>query len=130
LSPEIKEERKAQLLLDAFQPDNPKIVNLIKLLAQKRRLSIFPALAKELRVQLALRERRFSGCVYSDFDLEAEDLAKLEEALSKRVGGTIQLRRCGEYDGIKVEVDIVGVEIDFSRSRIKKQLIETILKAI
>jgi len=130
LSPQIKEEKKAELLLEALKPQNPKIVNLIKLLALKRRLSLIPYLVRELEREIALLEKRFEGCVYSDFELSREEIEKIEKALSKRVGATIVLSPCGTYDGIRVEVEIVGVEIDFSRSRIKKQLIENILKAI
>jgi F-type H+-transporting ATPase subunit delta len=131
LSPEVKEEKKAQLLIDALKLQNKKLINLLKLLALKRRIGLIPQLAKELERELALMEKRFSGCVYSDFELSKEELALIQEALSKRTGATIELEQCGkEYDGIKVEVDTIGIEIDFSRSRIKKQLIENILKAI
>jgi len=130
LSPEIKEEKKAQLLIEAANVQNPKLVNFIRLLAQKRRIPLFPALARELRRQIALMKKEFDGCVYCDFDLTDEEMVQIAQALSKRVDGKVALRQCGGYDGIKVEVDIVGIEIDFSRSRIKKQLIENILKAI
>ncbi len=131
LSPEIKEEKKAELLIDALKLENKKLVNLFKLLAQKRRIGLIPQLARELEREIALMEKRFEGCVYSDFELSKEELAQIQEALGKRTGATIELKQCGkEYDGIKVEVDTIGIEIDFSRSRIKKQLIENILKAI
>ncbi len=131
LSPEVSESKKAQLLIEAIKPQNKKIENFIKVLAQKRRFSLFPTLAKELRREIALMQKRFDGCVYSDFELSPDEIAKIEEALSKRVGAQVSLRQCGkEYDGIKVEVDTIGIEVDFSRSKIKKQLIDNILKAI
>ncbi|MRJ02802.1 MAG: F0F1 ATP synthase subunit delta [Epsilonproteobacteria bacterium] len=130
LSPEIKEEQKAKLLLETLKPENGKIVNLIKLLAQKRRIPMIPALARELEREIAIMEGRFTGCLYSDFDLTPEEIGEIAKALEKRVGGEIELKECGGYDGIKVEIDIVGLEIDFSRSKIKKQIIENILKAI
>ncbi len=131
ISPEVPEEKKAELLIDVLQIKNPKLVNFFKLLAQKRRVAMLPVLAKELKRELALIEKRFEGCVYSEFELEPEELKKIEQALEKRVDGDITLSQCGrDYDGIKVEVDIIGIEIDFSKSKIKKQLIESILKAI
>ena len=131
LSPEVKEEKKAQLLIDALKIEDKKLINFIRLLASKRRIALFPVLAKELKRELALMQKRFTGCVYSDFELSEDELGAIKEALAKRVGAQIELEQCGkEYDGIKVEVDTIGIEIDFSRSRIKKQLIENILKAI
>ena len=131
LSPEVKEEKKAKLLIEAIKPEDKRIANFIELLAQKRRLALFPILAKELRLELAIMQKEFEGCVYSNFDLDPKEIESIQEALSKRVDASIKLKQCShEYDGIKVEVDTIGVEIDFSRSRIKKQLIENILKAI
>ena len=130
-SPEVKEDQKAALLIDVLGLENKKLINLFKLLAQKRRLTLIPYLAKDLKRELALMERRFEGCVYSDFELSQEELAQIQEALSKKSGATIELKQCGkEYDGIKVEVETIGLEIDFSRSKIKRQLIDNILKAI
>jgi F-type H+-transporting ATPase subunit delta len=130
LSPQVKEEQKAQLLIEAANIQNPKLVNFIRLLAQKRRIPLFPALARELSRQIALMKKEFEGCIYCDFDLTDEEMVQIAQALSKRVDGKVALRQCGGYDGIKVEVDIVGIEVDFSRNKIKKQLIENILKAI
>ncbi len=131
ISPEVSEEEKLKLLLEPLQGANKKLVNLIKLLAQKGRLNIIPAMARELKDRLALMKRSFEGRVYSEFELSKDELAKIEEALEKRLQAKVKLSQGEEkYDGIKVEVDTVGVEIEFSKSKIKKQLIENILKAI
>ena len=36
----------------------------------------------------------------------------------------------GDYDGIKVDIDGLGVEISFSKDRLRAQLIDHILKAV
>ena len=131
ISPEVKTQEKLDLLLGGLKNPNKKFVNLLKLLAQKRRLSLIPYLAKELDNQIALMQKRFRGRVFSEFELSKEEIAKIEEALSKRVGATIKLEPAKEkFDGIKVEVDTIGIEIEFSKSKIKKQIIENILQAI
>ncbi len=131
ISPEVSEEEKLKFLLEPLQGANQKLVNLIKLLAEKGRLDIIPAMAKELKDRLALMKKSFEGRVYSEFELSKDELAKIEEALAKRLQAQVRLSQAEEkYDGIKVEVDTVGVEIEFSKSKIKKQLIENILKAI
>ncbi len=131
ISPEVSEEEKLKFLLEPLRGANQKLVNLIKLLAEKGRLDIIPAMAKELKDRLALMKKSFEGRVYSEFELSKDELAKIEEALAKRLQAQVRLSQAEEkYDGIKVEVDTVGVEIEFSKSKIKKQLIENILKAI
>ncbi|MRI58564.1 MAG: ATP synthase F1 subunit delta [Epsilonproteobacteria bacterium] len=132
VSPEVKTEQKLALLIDPIKEQvNPKLINFLKILAQKGRLGLIPAIAKELKDLIAYMEKRFEGRVYSEFELSKEELKKIEEALAKRVGGTVVLAQAPQkFDGIKVEVDTVGIEIEFSKSKIKKQLIEEILKAI
>ncbi len=130
-SPEVSAEEKLSLLLEPFQGVNKKFVNLMKLLAQKGRLSLIPLMAKELKNRLAFMKKSFEGRVYSEFELTKEEISKIEKALEKRIGADVHLYQANEkYDGIKVEVDTIGIEIEFSKSKIKKQLIENILKAI
>ncbi len=130
-SPEIDENKKCELLLDAVKDADNKFKNLIKLLAQKKRISLVPELSRELQNQLYFIKNEFDGKVYSEFDLSDDELKKIEETLSKRVGAKIVLHKEPQkYDGIKVEVDSLGIEISFSRSRVKNQIIEHILKAI
>ena len=131
ISPEVSEKEKLELLLGGLKNPNKKFVNLIKLLAQKRRLSLIPHLAKELENQIALMQRSFQGRIYSEYDLGEQEIAEIEKALSKRIGAEVKLHQTDQkYDGIKVEVDTVGIEIEFSKSKIKKQIIENILQAI
>ncbi|BAF70332.1 F0F1 ATP synthase subunit delta [Nitratiruptor sp. SB155-2] len=131
ISPEVEKSAKEEILLAPFKDAGKKFVHLIKLLAEKDRLEIIPALANELKIQRALKERKFDGVVYSEFKLSDNELKKIAEALSKKVNGEVVLHQGKEpYDGIKVEVNTVGIEIEFSKSKIKKQLIENILKAI
>ena len=131
VSPEVKTEEKLSLLIDPIKDANPKLINFLKILAQKGRLGLIPAIAKELKDLIAYEEKRFEGRVYSEFELSKDEIEKIEQALAKRVGGTVVLAQAPQkFDGIKVEVDTVGIEIEFSKSKIKKQLIEEILKAI
>ncbi len=131
ISPEVSAQEKLDLLLGGLKNPNKKFVNLLQLLAQKRRLSLIPYLAKELDNQIALMKKSFKGRVYSEYDLSDKEIAQIEEALSKKIGAEVKLKQASEkYDGIKVEVDTVGIEIEFSKTKIKKQIIENILQAI
>ncbi len=131
LSPEIKEEQKAQWILDSLKGADEKIKNFIKILAQKKRIAAIPDIVKELQRKIAQLKQEYEGVIYSNFDLQKSEIAKIEDALSKKAGAKIHLKKSEKpYDGIKVEVDTIGLEIDFSMPKIKKQLIENILKAI
>ncbi len=131
LSPEIDESKKAKLLIDSLKDADKKFVNFLKLLAEKKRVYLIPQIFDELRKQLYFVENRFEGKVYSEFDLSEKELKEIEKTLSKRVGSKIVLHKAPQkFDGIKVEVESLGIEISFSRSRIKNQIIEHILKAI
>ncbi len=131
ISPEVSKEQKLSFLLEPLKGANEKLVNFLKLLAQKDRLNVIPAIAKELKDLIAFEEKRFEGRVYSEYTLEPKDIQKIQEALAKKVGAEVILKQAPQkFDGIKVEVDTIGIEIEFSKSKIKKQLIENILKAI
>ncbi|WP_200762437.1 F0F1 ATP synthase subunit delta [Nitrosophilus alvini] len=131
LSPEVKDEQKCRLILSAIETADEKFKNLIRLLAEKKRLNLIPVLAEELEKQLSFLENRFEGVVYSAVELEEKEIKEIEKALQKRVGAEIKLHEeVGKFDGIKVEVESLGLEISFSKSRIKNMMIEHILKAI
>ncbi len=131
VSPEIKNEEKLHLLMDGVKKPSKKLVNFMKLLAQKRRLGIIPAIAHELQMQIAKMEKTYTGRVYSEFELGSKELKELQKAIEKRVGAKVVLTQASTpFDGIKVEVEPIGLEIEFSKSKIRKQLIENILKAI
>ncbi len=134
VSPEVKNEQKLAFLLEPLLKEgNVKLINFLKVLALKGRLGLIPLIAKELKDELSFMEQTFEGRVYSEFELTPEEIKRLEEALEKRIGqgASVKLTQAKEkFDGIKVEVDTVGIEVEFSKSKIKKQLIEEILKAI
>ncbi|WP_281950553.1 F0F1 ATP synthase subunit delta [Nitrosophilus kaiyonis] len=130
-SPEIKEEKKCELLLNAIKEEDKKIKNFLKLLAEKKRISLIPDISRELQNQLYVLKNEYEGKVYSETELNDKELKEIEDSLSKKVGAKIVLKKSPQkYDGIKVEVDSLGIEISFSRSKIKNQIIEHILKAI
>lgn len=129
-SSEVGKDVKVSLLTEPIK-EHKKLQNFIKVLAAKNRLDVIPAIAKELATHIALAKKEFTGHVFSEYSLSDKELAKIAKALQKRVGGKIHLvQEPQKYDGMKVEVDIVGLEVDFSKTKIKKQLIDNILQAI
>ena len=131
-SPIVSKSQKSEILLEAVKPANSKEVdNLIKLLIENNRLNIIPAIAEEMRKDLAVSSKTYAGIVYSDSDIDEKVINDLSSGLSKKFDSKIILEYIkNDFDGIKVDVEDLGVEINFSKSRINSQIIEHIVKAI
>jgi len=131
-NPDVKGGDKAAILLDALKGvKSDKINNLIKLLAENKRLTIIPAIAEEMRKELAVMTKQFAGVIYSNAKIDAKLITQLSNGLSKKFDSKISLTyQKDDFDGIKVNVEDLGIEIDFSKQKINTQMIEHILKAI
>ncbi len=131
-NPDVSQDQKSEILLDAVKSANSNEVNnLIKLLSEHNRLSIIPALAEVMRKDLADSSKTYEGLVYSDSDIDAKVVQDLSNGLGKKFGSNISLTFIkNDFNGIKVYVEDLGIEINFSKTRINNQMIEHIIKAI
>ncbi len=131
-NPSISEKDKAEILLAAASSaKSNKINNLIKLLAEHKRINIIPAIALGMKKELANSRKTYQGFIYSDNAIDKKLISELSVGLSKKLDATISLTFIkNDFDGIKVNVEDLGVEINFSKARINSQLIEHIVKAI
>jgi len=129
---EVSNDAKTQLILDMVAPANSQVVNnLVKLLAENGRLPLIPTLATELSREIGRTKRSFKGRIYSVSVLDQASIDSIASDLGKKTGTTISLEFVpSNCDGIRVEVDDLNIEIDFSKSRLNSQLVEHILKAI
>lgn len=129
---DVAASAKTSLVLDMVKNANStEINNLIKLLGENGRLSLIPALSQELKKTIAEKTRVFSGHVYSDSALDQSTIDTLARDLGNKTNSTITLQFVpSDYDGVRVEVDTLNIEINFSKSRLNAQLVEHILKAI
>ena len=131
-NPSVSNADKESIFLDAVKSvGSEKLNNFLKLLVEKGRISIIPAMAEEMRKEIARSTKRYSGSVYSNEDVDAKTLADLSTGLSKKVDATVELTFIkSDFDGLKVEVSDLDMEINFSKTRVNAQLVEHILKAI
>ena len=129
---EISAEKKADLLLEAVKPaESERVNNFVKLLVENKRINIIPAIAEELRKYVANATKTYDGTVYSDTEIQANVLNDLSNGLSKKYDSKIVLAfEKTDFNGIKVEVNDLGIEVNFSKDRINSQIIEHIIKAI
>jgi len=109
-----------------------KIVNLLKLMAQKGRLALLPQLSNILNKEVRVASNKFTGTVESSEEIDAALIEKLEKKLSDYSKAEIKLesKKSDDIDGIKVEVSDLGLELNFSKASVKKALLEHIAKAL
>ncbi|SFV74990.1 ATP synthase delta chain [hydrothermal vent metagenome] len=131
-NPYVANEEKSKIFLDAVKGvKSDKINNFIKLLVAKRRLSVIPAIAQEMQNNLSNMKKTYQGVVRSNMTIDKKTLKELSTGLGKKFDSKIDLVfQKDDFDGIKVDVDDLGIEINFSKSRINAQMIEHIIKAI
>ncbi len=130
-SPEVEDVKKVELINSFLKKPEGILVNLIKLLGEKRRLSLLPAISKELESQIAKLNNKYIGVIYTNQKLSNNYVSSIETQFSKKFNVDLSLsQNVCDYDGIKVDIDGLGVEISFSKDRLRSQMIDHILKAV
>lgn len=131
-SPLVGNKEKENLIQSLFKENqSQKFDNLLKLLSENKRLDLIPELFERVSSILRTSQNKFKGIIYSDEDLIKDQISKLESIFSKKFDANISLDfDKGDYSGIKVDLEELGVEISFSMDRLKRDMSEYILKAI
>eukprot|EP01156_Anaeramoeba_ignava_P014525 Anaeramoba_ignava/a609460_21.p1 GENE.a609460_21~~a609460_21.p1 ORF type:complete len:177 (+),score=10.11 a609460_21:979-1509(+) len=130
-STDVSVESKVELILSFVDNCSETTKNLIKLLADKKRLGLIPGIVYALKQELAVINNTYEGIVYTNKELSASDLENLNSQFAKKFDVNLELtQKICDYDGIKVDIDGLGVEVGFSKERLKSQMIEHILKAV
>lgn len=129
--PTLKSSQKAEFILNLMPNSDVKVENFIKLLSENSRLGLIPEITKELNYRKSLIDNIFYGVIKSNFSVSQEQKNRLESELSKKFNAKIILDlELGNYNGIKVEIDGLGVETGFSMDNLRTKITEYILKAI
>lgn len=130
-SHELSREKKGEFLISLIDTENPKIVNFIKLLVEKGRIALLPAITKETGRVLEKMRNSYTGRLISGAPVDENAIREIEETLSKKLGAAIKLENVvTDYPGMKVEIENLGLEIGLSMDRIKQQIARAILSAI
>jgi F-type H+-transporting ATPase subunit delta len=130
-STEVSADKKIELILSFVENCSGTTSNLVKLLASKKRLEILPSIVETLKQELAVINNKFEGVVYTDKELPASELESLNTQFAKKFNVELTLtQNICDYNGVKVDIDGLGVEVSFSKERLKSQMIEHILKAV
>ncbi len=131
-SPIVAAEKKTEMILAALGDNADKtLVNFLKILGENKRLDLIPAIARVLNTDLQKASNKYEGVLKSSKELGKEELGRLEETLGKYTGASIKLKQeKGDIDGLRVSVDDLGIEVNFSKQRVKQQLIDFIKKSL
>lgn len=131
-SPIVDTKDKEHLVMSLFsKKTSQKFENLLKLLSQNKRLNLIPDLFERVSSILRTSKNKFKGVIYSNEDLTKDQISKLESIFSKKFDADISLDfDKGDYSGVKVDLEELGVEISFSMDRLKHDMSDYILKAI
>jgi F-type H+-transporting ATPase subunit delta len=128
---EVAVDSKIELVLSFVDNISQTTANLIRLLAQKKRLTLIPTITKELEGTLAKMTNTYSGVVYTNSPLSDYDLMRINQQFASKFNVNLSLaQNICDYDGIKVDIEGLGCEISFSKDRLRSQMIEHILKAV
>jgi len=131
-SPIVTAEKKTEMILSALgKKADGILVNFIKVLGENKRLDLIPAITKVLNADLQKESNQYEGVLKSKETLGNKELNKLEETLKTYTGSTIKLtQEKTDLDGLRVSVDDLGIEVNFSKQRVKEQLIDFIKKSL
>ena len=131
-NPHVAKSEKLSILLDAVKSAQSKeLNNFIQLIAEENRIEVIPALSCEIQKEIAKINNTYSGVVYSNSEIDSSTLNELSAGISRKINSNITLTFVkNDFDGVKMMIDDLGLEIDFSKSRINTQIVEHILKAI
>jgi len=131
-SPLVTATQKTSFILDGLgEASDVKLQNFIKIIGENGRLDLLPVIAKKLNQAIQKETNQYVGVVSSSNTLGDAEIADLEASLKTYTGSNIKLtQEKSELDGIKVSVDDLGIEVNFSKQRVKEQLIDFISKSL
>ncbi len=131
-SPIVSSEKKTEMILSTLgKSADASLVNFIKILGENKRLDLIPAIAKVLNADQQRKANEYEGVLKSASTLDANALADLEKTLKTYTGSTIKLtQEKTDLEGLRVSVDDLGIEVNFSKQRVKEQLIDFIKKSL
>jgi len=131
-SPIVSKEQKIQAVVDSLgKGAGKKLVNFVKVLGEHGRLSLIPAISKILNLEMKKESNEYEGSVKSRVTLDENTLTELEKTLNRYTGSVVKLtQEESNLDGIRVAIDDLGIEVNFSKERVKEQLIDFIKKSL
>ena len=133
-SPAVSKAKKEEFILSFLEGGkgvaNEKIINFLRLLNQKNRLSEIPQICDELRRLISANKNEYELVVSSSFKLTKADLEHIKTQTAERLGVSLVVReKHSDIEGLKLFVDGIGVESSFLKGAFTNSLRGYILQA-
>ncbi len=107
------------------------LFRLLEIMSEKNRLDLIGDLKQIMEFEAKRRSNRFEGTVAADKKLSDDEIANLENVLNDYSGSRIELKQVDKgFDGLRVMVSDIGLELSFSKARVKSDLLDYIQKAL
>ena len=128
-SPLLSLDEKLKFLIDLAQNDDKKLVNFLKILLINKRIDLIKEIHQNLYEKVSKYLNTYAGVV--EGKVGENVLKELEKKLSEKFNANIKLRlKESELNGVRVFVDVLNVEVGLDENKIKRDLLNQILKAI
>jgi len=131
-SPIVSMNAKVELILASLgEGADSKLVNFIKVIGEKKRLDLIPAISKVMNALIQKESNEYEGVIKSKKVLDQASIENLEATMNRYTGSQVKLKQVqSDLDGLRVSVDDLGIEVNFSKERVKDQLIDFIKKSL
>lgn len=130
---EVGAQEKISLLCDISQNDDAQFKNFIALLQEKKRVELIPDITEEIRKYIAMSIGVHEAKVVANFHISDSQIRAIEQAICTRLSKKITLEfdqvAKETFNGIKVEIDDLGVEVEIDKGKIKNSLVGHILSS-
>ncbi len=128
-SPLLSLDEKLKFLIDLAQNDDKKLVNFLKILLINKRIDLIREIHQNLYEKVSEYLNTYAGIV--EGKVGESVLKELEKKLSEKFNAKIKLQlKESDLNGVRVFVDVLNVEVGLDENKIKRDLVNQILKAI
>ncbi len=129
-SPFVQKSKRLELVLEAFNIKDKKLINFFRLLNEKNRLSEIPNIYEELNRYIRAKNNEYELIVQSNFTLDSSDLEHIKKQLERKLKVSLFVsQKKSNIEGIKLFVDGMGLEGAFLKQSFTNGIKNHILKA-
>jgi F-type H+-transporting ATPase subunit delta len=117
--------------MDISGTSNKTLNNFLYVLESRNKLSLLPQISESLSLSQAKKNNKYIGYIYSKDSIKKDILSTLEKNISSKLEKNIELiYRKSDFKGVRVDIEMLNLEISFSQNQIKNKLLQHILKSI
>lgn len=131
----IDSNAKSDLIKAVADNKDDYFQRFLNLLITENRLTQCDAIAEEVRLYLTAKSGVFGGVCISTFDISDDERSKISQAISLRIGKTVELSGetlpiTNDFDGIRVQIKDLNVEVTLNKPAIAHEIVASVLQQI